>query len=36
MMYDLATHRAKENKRTLQALAQRYAPDDFDETVLKL
>ena len=36
MMYDLATHRAKENKRTLQALAQRYAPDDFDESVLKL
>jgi tetratricopeptide (TPR) repeat protein len=36
MMYDLAAHRAKENKRTLQQLAQRYASDDFDQTVLKL
>jgi hypothetical protein len=36
MMYDLAAHRAKERKRTLQQLAQRYASDDFDQTVLKL
>ena len=36
MMYDLAAHRAKENKRTLQQLAQRYASDDFDQATLKL
>lgn len=36
MMYDLATHNAKQKKRTLQALAQRYSSDDFDVAVLKL
>jgi hypothetical protein len=36
MMYDLATHHAKEKKRTLQSLAQRYGSDDFDVAVLKL
>ena len=36
MMYDLATHNAKEKKRTLEALAKRYGSDDFDYAVLKL
>ena len=36
MMYDLAAHNAKEKKRTLQVLAQRYGYDDFDTAVLKL
>ena len=36
MMYDLAAHRAKDKKRTLQQLAQRYGSDDFDNAVLKL